>query len=77
MLGLSAGNGTALVNASESPEALKNDCPCVAICWKITSPAAPGDAPPPHEQLSCFDRLSLAMRLRMSTHGLPFGASYT
>ena len=33
--------------------------------------------PPPHEQLNCFEILSLAIRLNKSTQGLGFGASYT
>ena len=31
--------------------------------------------PPPHEQLICFAKLSFAIRLNKSTHGLGFGAS--
>src|SRR5579862_1997534 len=74
MFGLSAGKEIAPVKASESPLALKKDCPWAAICWKIVSAEALGP-PPPHEQLSCLARLSFAMRLSRSTQGLGFGAS--
>src|ERR1017187_5856090 len=74
MYGLSAGNGMGPVNASESPQALKNAWPCAAISRKIWSPAGSG-GPPPQEQLICLERLSLAMRLSRSTHGLGLGAS--
>ena len=59
MLGLSDGNGIVPVKASESPVALKNDWPWVAICWKIDSALL---VPPPHEQLICLHRLSLTIR---------------
>src|SRR5882724_5795683 len=71
---LSDGNGIEPEKASESPDALKNDWPCAAICLKICSDVASGE-PPPHEQLICLAELSLAMRLSRSGHGLGFGAS--
>src|ERR1051325_2301524 len=74
MFVLSDGNGIALVKASESPDALKNDWPCRAI-WINACSAVGLGPPPPHEQLSCRDRLSLAIRLRRSSHGLGLGAS--
>ena len=74
MLGLSDGKEIEVVNASESPVALKNDCPWVAICLKMVSEVASGP-PPPHEQLSCLARLSLAILLSMLDHDAPLGAS--
>src|SRR5262249_39674764 len=74
MLVLSEGKGIELVKASESPDALKNDCPCADICLKICSEVGSGP-PPPQEQLICLARLSFAMRLNKSGHGLGFGAS--
>src|SRR2546425_422288 len=74
MFVLSDGKGIALVKASESPEALKNDCPCIAIWIKACSAVGLGP-PPPHEQLSCFAKLSLAIRLSRSSQGLGLGAS--
>src|ERR1035441_195648 len=47
MYGLSAGKGIGPVNASESPQALKKDWPCAAICRKIWSPAGSGGPPAP------------------------------
>src|SRR3954463_6671770 len=74
MFVLSDGKSIAVLNASVSPLALKNDWPWAAICLKICSAAETGE-PPPHEQLNCLHRLSLAIRLSKSTHGLGFGAS--
>ena len=82
MLVLSEGNGTPLVNASPSPEALKNDCPCADICLKIFSEAL--SRPPgkfaPHEQPICRAKftVSFAMVLNIVDHAVPpFGPSYT
>src|SRR5271163_2192572 len=68
MFGLSAGKriGWPWGKAHLSPTALKNDCPWAAICRNICSAVGSGP-PPPHEQLSWWTRLSLAMRLKMST----------
>src|SRR5437016_12935301 len=64
MLVLSEGNGMAPENASESPDALKNDCPCAIICLKICSDVGSA-GPPPQEQLICLARLSFAIRFRI------------
>jgi len=74
MFVLSDGKVMEEMNASESPVALKKDWPWADISLKMFSALALGD-PPPHEQLSCFDKLSVCILLNRSTHGLGLGAS--
>ena len=59
--------------ASESPEALKNDCPCAAICLNIPSEVGSGEPGEvaPQEQLICRARLSLAILLKIVAHEVP------
>src|SRR5690348_11421925 len=71
---LSDGNGMRPVKASESPVALKNECPWGAIGKKSCYGDGSG-LPPPQEQPICLAMLSFAMRLRISTQGLGLGAS--
>ena len=46
-----------------SPEAVKNDWPCAANCWKICCVVT--SISKPQEQLICLARLSVAMRFKM------------
>src|SRR5207237_6332435 len=69
IFGLSSGKEIEPANASPSPLAVKKDCPWAAICKNMFSAVALGP-PPLQEQLSCLDKLSLAMRLNKSDHGL-------
>lgn len=55
-----------MVNASLSPEALKNDCPWDAICWKMASVVASGPPPQPQEQLKFLTVLLAAIAFKMS-----------
>src|SRR5581483_7263557 len=77
MYGLSSGKSINPLYASLSPEAVKNVCPWAAICSQIWS--AIGSAPPLglyQEQLICFARLSLAIRLSKSCQFPDGPASY-
>src|SRR5690349_6078343 len=57
------------VQAPKSPDAWKKLCPWAAYCMRICSRAGSICGPNPHEQLNCFARLSVAIRL-----STPFGA---
>src|SRR5439155_24969580 len=62
------GSSTALfTKASESPEALKNVCPCAAICLKICSIVGLGPPLQPHDELIWLAALSVAMRFKTSS----------
>src|ERR1700678_1076804 len=62
--GSSEGGITTPLYAPLSPDAWKNDCPCAINCLKICSVVAL--MPKPHEELSCWPRLSVAIRFRIS-----------
>src|SRR5665647_826557 len=79
MLGLLEGEPSKLelstcpgVNASLSPEALKNDCPCAAICLKMVSVVELGPPLQPQEQLKFLIVLLAAMVFKISL-GIPVG----
>src|ERR1035437_4592723 len=60
------------VKASLSPDALKKDCPCAAICLKMVSVVASGPPLQPQEQLKFLTMLLAAMVFKISL-GIPVG----